>query len=63
MKQTDLIKEYETFLENNAEQAPEEVRTAYNKMREAFENYLCAVEEQVWKQGFKHAAAKFSIEE
>ena len=23
MKQTDLIKEYETFLENNAEQAPE----------------------------------------
>lgn len=46
-------KAYEEFLENGAEEATEDIKKYYNGMHEAFENYICAVQEHMWKQGFK----------
>lgn len=55
MKNIDLHEEYFNFLENDNEQTPESVRTAYKKMFTGFEDYLCEVEETMWIKGFKYA--------
>lgn len=54
----DLDKEYQEFLENDIEQAPEEVTKSYNELYGAFEKYLCAIEEHMWKKGFNYAMRK-----
>ena len=37
------------------EQASDELRDAYRKMREAFDEYLDYVQEEAWRSGFNHA--------
>lgn len=37
----------------NLEQAPERVRNAYQAMQDAFEEYLCAVEEWTFRTAFE----------
>ncbi|WP_418750607.1 hypothetical protein [Frisingicoccus sp.] len=51
----DLNKEFENYNENYAEQASDELRDAYRKMREAFDEYLDYVQEEAWRSGFNHA--------
>ena len=58
MKAIDLNKEYEEFLENDEEQASEEIKESYNELHAAFEKYICALEEHMWKKGFNYATRK-----
>lgn len=51
----DLNKEFENYNENYTELAPAELRDAYRKMREAFDEYLDYVQEEAWRGGFNHA--------
>lgn len=55
MKRMDFHKEYNNFLENGSEPAPDSVKLSYEEMRVNFENYLCAIEEHMWVSGFKYA--------
>ncbi len=50
----DLDKEYENYCENFAK-GSKEITDAYQAMRSSFEEYLCAIEEHAWKEGFNHA--------
>lgn len=57
MKKDDFTEEelktiYGDFLENDIEPASDSVREAYEAMRNAFEEYLCAVEEDMFINGF-----------
>ena len=57
MKKDDFTEEelkalYRDFLENDIEPAPDSVREAYRAMRNAFEEYLCAIEEDIFINGF-----------
>lgn len=58
MRPIDLDKEYEEFLENDEEQASEEIKESYNELHVAFERYICALEEHMWKKGFNYAMRK-----
>lgn len=54
---------YEEFCENS-ESAPERVKSAYQAMHDAFEEYLCAVEEWTFRKSLEFAldyAAKTEI--
>ena len=51
----DLDKIFEDYNENHAEQAPEEIRTAYKNLCFAFDEYVSAVTDYEWKCGFRHA--------
>lgn len=50
----DLDKEYENYCENFAK-GSKEITDAYHAMQGSFEEYLCAIEEHKWKEGFNHA--------
>lgn len=58
MNQADLNQEYEQFLEKDMGQASEDIRKSYNEMHIAFENYLSAIQEDMWKLGFEYAMRK-----
>lgn len=55
MKKIDLHEKYNEFQENYYEPASEDTRTAYDNLRGGFEEYLNAIEEQMWIQGFEYA--------
>lgn len=50
----DLDKEYGNYCENFAK-GSKEITDAYDAMCSSFEEYLCAIEEHKWKEGFEHA--------
>lgn len=59
MKKIDLHEKYNEFQKNYYEPASEDTRTAYDNLRGALsfmlEEYLDAIEEQMWIQGFEYA--------
>lgn len=58
----DLDKEYENCCESFAK-GSKEITDAYNAMCSSFEEYLCAIEEHKWKEGFNHAMRLIRKEE
>lgn len=52
MSKKELEKIYDEYQEN-LEQAPDTVRDAYQGMCEAFEKYLCAIEEWTFRTAFE----------
>lgn len=48
---------YSEFLENEYS-ASESVRGAYSSMDDAFEEYLCAIQEDVFRKAFEYGYAK-----
>ena len=55
MPYEELNKVYDEYLENNNEQASEQVLQAYKNLREAFDCYADALTEFEWKCGYKYA--------
>lgn len=51
----DLDEIFEDYNENHAEQAPEEIRTAYKNLYFAFDEYVSAFTDYEWKCGFRHS--------
>lgn len=51
-KEEELKALYSDFLENDIEPAPDSVLEAHRAMRNAFEEYLCAIEEDMFINGF-----------
>ena len=49
---------YSEFLDSDNEQASEEVRKAYSDMGEAFENYLCFIQEDLFRKAYEFGYAK-----
>lgn len=54
MSEDVLKKYYETFLEETRTPAPPEVQTTYKRHSRAFEDYLEAVQEDMFKQAFQY---------
>lgn len=54
MSEDVLKKYYETFLEETRTPAPPEVQTTYKRHLRAFEDYLEAVQEDMFKQAFQY---------
>ena len=54
MSEDVLKKYYETFLEETQTPAPAEVQTTYKRHLRAFEDYLEAVQEDMFKQAFQY---------
>ncbi|MCI8374908.1 MAG: hypothetical protein HFI29_05655 [Lachnospiraceae bacterium] len=52
MGKKELEKIYEEYCENLGE-APDSVKNAYQAMHDAFEEYLCAVEEWTFRTAFE----------
>lgn len=50
----DLDKEYENYNENFAK-GSKKITDSYDAMHNAFEEYLCAIQEHSWKEGFNYA--------
>lgn len=51
----DLDKIYDDFNENYAETAPEELMQSYQKLHDAFDDYVSALVDYEWKCGFRYA--------
>lgn len=51
----DVNTEYEKYLEDNNDTAPEAVRDAYTTLHESIDNYISTVSDFEWKCGFNHA--------
>lgn len=49
---------YEEFLESDNESAPQEVKESYSEIGNAFEQYLCAVQEEMFRKAFEFGYAK-----
>ena len=69
MDKKQALSYYERFLGEVNEQASDEVKKSYKTYQEAFEEYLCAVQEDMFQQAFRYgyeqglkAARKNSIE-
>lgn len=51
----DVNKEYLNYCENYNEPASDEVKKALHSHSTALDEYICAVCEDSWKNGFNHA--------
>ena len=49
----DFEKIYDEFMETDGETASDEVRNEYGTMHDAFENYLCAIQEDLFRKVYK----------
>lgn len=54
MDKNQALTYYERFLEEVEEQASEEIRIAYKSMRAGFDEYLSAVQEDMFQQAFRY---------
>lgn len=48
----DFKKLYDDFLENDEEAASEEVRDTYSAMKDEFEEYICAIQEDTFRKAY-----------
>lgn len=54
MNEKEFDKIYEEYMESSGE-APEELKKAYQAMKDALDDYLCAVEKYMFRTGFEFA--------
>ncbi len=54
MDRQQALSYYEDFLENQSEKASDKVRKSCEDYKEAFENHICAVQEDMFQQAFRY---------
>ncbi len=58
MTKQEAMRYQDDYLENVQEPAPEEVREAYSRMGDAFEEYLAAIDDYLFQQIFRYGYEK-----
>ena len=54
MDRQQALSYYEDFIENQGEMASDKVRKSCKDYEEAFERYICAVQEDMFQQAFRY---------
>lgn len=54
MNRQEALKYYEIFLDTDNEEATDGVRKAYSTMQAAFEEYVCALQEDMFQKAFRY---------
>lgn len=58
MDREKALKYYSDFLENDTEQASEDVQKSWNEWYGALENYICFIQEDTFQKAFRYGYKK-----
>lgn len=58
MTKQEAMRYQDDFLENVQEPTSDEVRGAYNRMNSAFDEYLAAIDDDLFQQAFRYGYEK-----